>query len=146
MKLLKATTCIALLMGSFAQAQTQKIEAADIRNKMYVLNKVTAEQANYGVFHLSVPAGGSVVFVANGKDSFKVGSGIHNNRITRSNNAIIFEFGSSAIGQHSLTAVTECGVAISAIVDVYPADKLKAPGEAINKVAFESPIACNKTD
>ncbi|WP_423186129.1 hypothetical protein ACO1PK_13490 [Alishewanella sp. d11] len=146
MKLLKTATCIALLIGSFAQAQTQKIETADVRNKMYLLNKVTAEQANYGVFHLSVPAGGSVVFVANGKDSFKIGRGINNNRITKSNNAIFFDFSNLGNGQYSLTAVTECGVAISAVVDVYPADKLKAPGEAINKVAFESPTTCNKAD
>lgn len=133
---------LAVFASTLAHAQTQKIEAADIQNKMYVLNKITAEQANYGVFHLSAPTNGSVTFVVNGEDSFVSGSGIPSRSIEMPANSIVFNFGNTP-GQYSIVGVTKCGIAVSAVVDVYPKDTPRGQGEVINKVAFESPAICN---
>lgn len=121
-------------------SDTQKIVAQDTQNKLYILNKVTAEQANYGVFNLSIPENGSVAFVVNGDDKFISSTGIPSYLIKRDGRSAYFDF--STAGKYSIAASTECGVTISAIVNVYAEDNMPTESQLINKVAFEAPDDC----
>ena len=134
------TVCSAFLFAAPATAETQKIVAEDLQNKLYILNKVTAEQANYGIFNLTVPKNGSAVFVVNGSDEFSSSTGIPTQDRNIRNNAVHFNFRSE--GKFSIAASTKCGVTVSAIVNVYADDKMPADIQPINKVTFEAPADC----
>lgn len=143
---------LSLFIGFNAQAVTgdqstdtaQAIEATDHKNRIYILNRVTAEQANFGFFHASIPVGGVVTVALDGADKFKsskgagTGTGIS---IDLEGNTAFIKVGFE--GQASVGLGTVCGTSISVLIDTHPSKTKKPAAELLNKVAVQSPLACN---